>query len=88
MPKLRTAPAPPLKLELIDWLLNGHTRSALEVAKLEAAGVAYDAFLEFVSPAPDLPALWRQHRAWLRAEWSRRGGQGEPWGARFDEVTP
>ena len=84
MPRLRTATAPPLSLELTDWLLNGHTRSAAEIAALGPAGADYDAFLEFVSPSPDLAGLWCRHRAWLLAEWARRGDAGQPWGSRFD----
>ena len=84
MPKLRTATRPPLNLALIDWLLNGQPRTGAEIAALGAEGAGYDAFIEFEMPGPDLAALWRQHRGWLLAEWQRRGGQGQPWGARFD----
>lgn len=87
MPTLRKVGAAPLRLEYVDWLLEGRTRSNDEADPLRRAGV-YDAFLEFVwwEAGPDLLGLWQQHRAWLIAEFARRGGVGQPWAACLDRV--
>jgi len=84
MPIKRRRNEAPLALELTDWLLDGQTRSGAAIAELEAQGIAYDAFIEFDTPGPDFRGLWQQHRAWLLEEWTRRGGAGRPWAARFD----
>lgn len=84
MPRKRTAPTLPLRVELVDWLLDGAVRNGDDNDPARAPGV-YDAFLEFDTPGPDLPALWATHRAWLLEEWRRRGGVGQPWAARFDQ---
>jgi hypothetical protein len=84
MPKKRTPTnALPMRLEVVDWLLNGHTLACDDADPLRATGV-YDPFIEFEpeSTWPDLRALWQQHRAWLLAEWERRGGTGQPWAQR------
>ena len=67
-----------LNLAHVDMLLDGALRSPAD------APDGYDSFLEFDVPGPDWPALWRTHRAALLAEWTRRGGAGQPWGAQFD----
>ncbi len=69
---------PALRLELIDWLIEGHVRAAGGDRPDH-----YDAFIEFDEPAPDLAALWRVHRAELIAE-SQRRGIAQPWGLQFD----
>jgi hypothetical protein len=87
MPTKRTAVGAPMRLEVVDWLLEGRVRLNDEHDPLRRAAV-YDPFLEFVwwEAGPDLLGLWQQHRAWLRAEFARRGGVGEPWAACLDRV--
>ena len=79
MLKLRIHNRPPdgLTPGLVDIMLTGDS--------------AADPFLIFDVDIRDggsyLPALWRKHHAWLLTEWQRRGGDGQPWGAQFDEVA-
>ena len=76
-----------IRLELADWLLDGHVRHSDDSDPLRSTAV-YDSFLEFDTPEPDLRALWQQHRAWLLTEWARRGRVGQPWAAReFDAAN-
>lgn len=82
--KRKPAGAAPLRLEVVDWLLEGQVRRSDEADPLRATGV-YDSFIEFDEPGPDLAAAWRQHQPWLLAEWTRRGGLGQPWATRFDK---
>ena len=72
-----------LRLEYVDWLLEGHPRQPDDGDPLRRES-AYDTFVEFDEPPPDLAGLWHLHRVELLNEWRRRGGQGKPWGARFD----
>lgn len=76
----RRTQQPALRLELVDWLLEGQVRANDDAER--AAGV-YDSFIEFDVPGPDLAGLWREHRAALMAEAERRGVR-EPWGLQFD----
>ena len=72
-----------LRPELVDWLLLG---GPLANDDAERSVDRYDSFLEFDAPAPDLRALWVQHRRALLDEWRRRGQAGLPWAAReFDK---
>lgn len=78
-----SARAVPIRLELVDLLLDGHLRDARAIDALRETGVEYDGFLEFCpDEIPPLAPLWRQHRAWLLGEWQRRGGVGPCWAAR------
>ena len=62
-----------LPLHVVDYLL-GVSRTADEIAAMQAAGIDYDAFYEF-EPASDaeLAQLRQTHRAELGAEAARRG---------------
>ena len=62
---------------MVDYLLTGRFLSADE----EPPG--YDGWAPYLD-YPDAAGTWRQYRAWLLAEWERRGGTGAPWGAQFD----
>jgi hypothetical protein len=76
----RTAPPPPLRLEIVDWLLEGQVRHTGP----ERPEDTYDSFLEFDTPEPDLASMWREHRVGLMAEATRRG-IARPWGMQFDQ---
>ena len=83
------SPISGVSLPMIDFLLNGHTRSSDEVDQLRTEGVAYDQFEEFDWTTEQLEAAWRANRRPLLAEWKRRGGVGEPHGVVFErESTP
>lgn len=76
----RVTDGPAMNLAHVDYLLRGQLRPRAEV---EAAGIEYDGFIEFDSPAT-LAALWREHRTALLREAERRG-IAEPWGLQFDQ---
>jgi len=67
---------------VIDMLLTG---DFLNVHESRARGI--DDWYQGWAPILDygeseLRAAWREHRAWLLAEWQRRGGSGPSWAAR------
>jgi hypothetical protein len=63
-----------LSPEVVDILLTGDSPA--------------DHFLKFDLDCREnwgyLRRLWRENRKALLAEWKRRGGEGDPWGAQYD----
>jgi hypothetical protein len=66
--------------ETVDVLLDGWGASHHDYSDNPASDWV-DAF------ARDLGETWRANRAALFAEWTRRGGTGQPVGAQFDVRT-
>lgn len=82
--KRRQPPPPALPLEVLDILIDGHTRCPADVEALHAAGRAYDAWVEFDNL--DWAGLWHAHRGAVLEEAARRG-IARPWGQSFDGQT-
>lgn len=41
-------------------------------------------WMSSVTGKPDVPTLWKRHRAELLAKWRRLGRRGRPFGATYD----
>ena len=77
MPRRRTTHAVPLTLAMMDFLLDGKTRSPDDVPPDERD--SYDCFVEFDPWTPEkIEALWQTHGDALRAEQRRRSGERAP----------